>query len=182
MALSRAAAITGNEHGASAVEFGLIAPLLMTMLLGTVEFANIYLVQSEMTAVAREATRRLAVEAMTTSQTETFVKDRMARITDAIPTVTVTSTKLANERTDITVDVSVEMSEVTFFGFESLIGAGSSADSASSGEDTSSSAAKAMESSTMMQSTSSTDSSGDPTDQSASCDGCLSASATMIKE
>jgi Flp pilus assembly protein TadG len=50
-----------RERGAVAVEFALIAPVLLLLLAGIVEFAHTYNVQISVTQAAREAARTYAI-------------------------------------------------------------------------------------------------------------------------
>lgn len=51
-----------RERGAAAVEFGLVAPVLLLLLGGIVEFSHAYNLQISVTQAAREAARAMAVE------------------------------------------------------------------------------------------------------------------------
>ncbi|MCU1530492.1 MAG: TadE family protein [Arthrobacter sp.] len=51
-----------NETGAAAVEFALIVPLLLLLLLGIVEFGRVFNAQMQVTAAAREAVRVMAIQ------------------------------------------------------------------------------------------------------------------------
>lgn len=51
----------GREQGAVAVEFALVAPILLTLIIGVVEFANAYNVQVSVTQASREAARTMAI-------------------------------------------------------------------------------------------------------------------------
>lgn len=51
-----------RERGAAAVEFGLVAPLLLVLVGGIVEFSHMYNLQISVTQAAREAARTMAVE------------------------------------------------------------------------------------------------------------------------
>lgn len=54
-----------SEHksrGAIAVEFALVAPVLLALVVGIVEFANAYNAQISVTQAAREAAREMAVK------------------------------------------------------------------------------------------------------------------------
>ncbi|PNH81142.1 TadE/TadG family type IV pilus assembly protein [Arthrobacter sp. AFG20] len=53
---------TRNERGAVAVEFALIAPVLLLLLIGMVEFGRIYNAQLQLTAAARESVRVMAIQ------------------------------------------------------------------------------------------------------------------------
>jgi Flp pilus assembly protein TadG len=51
-----------KSRGAVAVEFALVAPILLTLVIGIVEFANAYNAQISVTQAAREAARTMAVK------------------------------------------------------------------------------------------------------------------------
>ncbi|WP_373427948.1 TadE/TadG family type IV pilus assembly protein [Arthrobacter globiformis] len=50
-----------SERGAVAVEFALLAPVLIMLLLGTMEFSRAYNVQTTLTNAAREGARAMAI-------------------------------------------------------------------------------------------------------------------------
>jgi len=50
-----------DRRGASAVEFALVAPLLLMLLLGIIQYGSLFLIQNRMTDAARDTARRLAV-------------------------------------------------------------------------------------------------------------------------
>ncbi|MBT2514384.1 TadE/TadG family type IV pilus assembly protein [Arthrobacter sp. ISL-30] len=50
-----------SERGAVAVEFAILAPLLVTLLLGIMEFGNAYNAQISLTNAAREGVRVMAI-------------------------------------------------------------------------------------------------------------------------
>lgn len=52
----------GRERGAAAVEFALVAPILLALVGGIVEFSHAYNLQISVTQAAREAARTMAVE------------------------------------------------------------------------------------------------------------------------
>ncbi|OMH34547.1 pilus assembly protein TadE [Tersicoccus sp. Bi-70] len=51
----------GSERGAAAVEFALVVPVLLLLLLGIIEFGRAYNTQIELSGAAREAARVMAV-------------------------------------------------------------------------------------------------------------------------
>jgi Flp pilus assembly protein TadG len=51
----------GSERGAAAVEFALVVPLLLTLLLGVIEFGHYFNVQISATHAAREAARTMSI-------------------------------------------------------------------------------------------------------------------------
>lgn len=50
-----------RERGAVAVEFALVAPVLIGLIVGVVEFSNAYNVQVSVTQASREAARTMAI-------------------------------------------------------------------------------------------------------------------------
>lgn len=50
-----------SERGAAAVEFALVLPILLMLVLGTIEFGRAYNVQISLTHAARESARIMAV-------------------------------------------------------------------------------------------------------------------------
>jgi Flp pilus assembly protein TadG len=53
----------GNEKGQSLVEFALVAPMLLLLVIGIAEFGRAWMTQNILTGAAREAVRLLAVPA-----------------------------------------------------------------------------------------------------------------------
>lgn len=51
-----------SERGAVAVEFALLAPVLVMILLGIMEFGRAYNVQTSLTNAAREGVRNMAID------------------------------------------------------------------------------------------------------------------------
>ncbi|MCB5292794.1 TadE/TadG family type IV pilus assembly protein [Arthrobacter sp. SO3] len=51
----------GREHGAAAVEFALLAPVLITLVLGITEFGRAYNAQITLSSAAREGVRVMAI-------------------------------------------------------------------------------------------------------------------------
>lgn len=52
---------TGRERGAAAVEFALVAPILLALVGGIIEFSYTYNLQISVTQAAREAARTMAI-------------------------------------------------------------------------------------------------------------------------
>lgn len=51
-----------RQRGAAAVEFALVAPILLALVGGIVEFSHVYNLQISVTQAAREAARTMAIE------------------------------------------------------------------------------------------------------------------------
>ncbi|SCB79957.1 TadE-like protein [Pseudarthrobacter enclensis] len=58
-----------TERGAVAVEFALVAPILIALIVAIVEFSNAYNVQVSVTQASREAARTMAITKNTTKAT-----------------------------------------------------------------------------------------------------------------
>jgi Flp pilus assembly protein TadG len=58
-----------RERGAVAVEFALVAPILVSLIIAVVEFSNAYNVQVSVTQASREAARTMAVTSDTVKAT-----------------------------------------------------------------------------------------------------------------
>jgi hypothetical protein len=68
-----------DDGGASAVEFALVAPLLIGLLLGVIEYGSLAMVQMRMNDTARDTARRLAVRDLKSeTEGESFALARLA--------------------------------------------------------------------------------------------------------
>ncbi|MDI3193762.1 TadE/TadG family type IV pilus assembly protein [Pseudarthrobacter sp. AL07] len=56
-----------NERGAAAVEFAILAPVLVMLLLGIMEFSRAYNAQASLSAAAREGVRVMAISSSETA-------------------------------------------------------------------------------------------------------------------
>ena len=109
-----------SSAGTSAVEFALVAPILVAMLAGIVEVGHVFMVQAELTATTREAVRRIATDVMTEEETAAFVHARFAGIPEDAMTIGISSVELDSGRTDITVNLSVPVAHVALFNMTHL--------------------------------------------------------------
>ncbi len=77
--LRRAGVWPREDSGASAVEFALVSPLLIGLLLGVIEYGSLAMVPMRMNDTARDTARRLAVRALKTEiEGEQFALARLA--------------------------------------------------------------------------------------------------------
>lgn len=110
-----------DERGASAVEFGMIVPLLLVLLLGIIEFGHAFQVQGTLSASAREGARRMALQ-NDQAQARDAVQEAAAAlspgITDAQISIDPASCPVASDTdTDVVVTISYPMPFLTgFFG------------------------------------------------------------------
>lgn len=74
-----------SERGAAAVEFAIVVPVLVSLLLGIMEFSRAYNAQAELSAAAREAARVMAMADRTaTAQAAAQVNARTAAKNTAV--------------------------------------------------------------------------------------------------
>jgi Flp pilus assembly protein TadG len=107
----------GNRRGAAAVEFALVAPLFVLLLLGIIEFGRAMMVQQVLTNATREGARQATLpEATATSVQNTvvaFLSDASIRVSADDVTVTpAPETAFNNEQ--ITVSVQVPYKNVSW--------------------------------------------------------------------
>jgi Flp pilus assembly protein TadG len=69
-----------SESGAAAVEFALVVPVLLVLLLGIIEFGRVYNAQLQLTAAARDAARVVSINA---APAQTLANARSAAIASA---------------------------------------------------------------------------------------------------
>ena len=75
-----------GEAGAAAVEFALVVPILLLLLVGILEFGRVYNAQIELTAAARQGVRVMAIQnsqAAAKSATELAAPSLNPSLTDA---------------------------------------------------------------------------------------------------
>ncbi len=102
-----------GEAGVAAVEFGLILPVLVLMLTGIIQFGMLMFVQNQMTNVARETSRRIAVGELTTAAAQQYARDSLV-FPSANFAVAITGPNPASPNPkDITVDIRVPFSQVS---------------------------------------------------------------------
>ncbi len=102
----------GDDTGAALLEFAFVAPLLVLLFAGIVQFGMVLLLRNNMQDTAQDAARRMAVGQFTSeSQVTSFVNDTL--ITWATPTVA--ATWPASGETDVSVTISVSLAEAVPF-------------------------------------------------------------------
>ncbi|HEX8511258.1 MAG TPA: TadE family protein [Propionibacteriaceae bacterium] len=76
-----------RERGAAAVEFALVVPLLLMLMLGIAEFGRAYSTQTILSGAAREGVRVMALQNSTSAA-------RTAAIAAAAPTLSLTTSQI----------------------------------------------------------------------------------------
>jgi Flp pilus assembly protein TadG len=108
-----------DQRGASAVEFALIAPLLFALLLGTIQYGSLFLIQNRMTDAARDTARRMAVgDLATESDAEAYA---VAQLADLSPRFAATATLPHPPDHDVSVTITVPKEDAAWVG---LVGFG----------------------------------------------------------
>lgn len=103
--------IWNSQRGAAAVEFALVLPMLLAILLGIIECGRAYNVQISLTHAARETARTMAIE--------NVWGDAVSRGRTAAPSVALTTTDFAaapamcHPGQQISVTVTHELKTVT---------------------------------------------------------------------
>ena len=111
--------IKGNRRGASAVEMAFIAPVFITLIMGTIESSRLGMVAQLLTTAAREGCRVAVVSGMTETDVQNRVNAVLSGSGVAVGTVTPTcpgpySWDSSPSGTAITVSLSVPYSQVSW--------------------------------------------------------------------
>ena len=102
----------GSDRGAAAVEFALVFPILILMLIGIVEFGSVFNTQLMLTSAAREGARTMAV-------TGDAAAARAAVVSAAIglsPALTVANVSVTPTSCSATTNVTVTITYAKAFG------------------------------------------------------------------
>lgn len=94
-----------NDKGSVAVEFVLILPIVLIILMGVMQFGAVLYTKSEMINTARETARRMAVAELSTADAVTLAKNIL---NDPGTRFTVTATAVAP---DVTVLITIPMDD-----------------------------------------------------------------------
>lgn len=98
-----------SERGAVAVEFAIVAPLLVMLLLGIMEFSRAYNAQASLSAAAREGVRVMAISGVQ-SDARTAAKNAAVSLQPALTDANITfgsATCTANAQMTITITYSL---------------------------------------------------------------------------
>jgi Flp pilus assembly protein TadG len=108
-----------DQRGASAVEFALVAPLLIGLLLGIIQYGSLFLLQTRMNDTARDTARRLAVgDLATETEAEEYAESQLA---DWSATFAATAELPDPGEDDVLVRITVPMDEAALIN---LVGFG----------------------------------------------------------
>ena len=105
-----------RRRGAAAVEFALVAPIFLTMVLGIVEFGRVVMVQQILTNASREGARLGVIDGVSAQDVRNRVDDYLVNsaITSATVTVTPDPPSSAGFGQPVTVTVQVVYDDVSW--------------------------------------------------------------------
>jgi Flp pilus assembly protein TadG len=102
-----------SESGAAAVEFAILLPLLLMLVLGTIEFGRAYNAQITLTNAARDGVRVMAV-ANDPDGAQTAARNAAASVSTSIPNSDVTlSTTTCSTGNQVTLTIKYNLSTIT---------------------------------------------------------------------
>ncbi|MCA9214235.1 MAG: pilus assembly protein [Planctomycetales bacterium] len=106
-----------KRKGAAVVEFAVVAPFLMLMLLGMIEFGRAMIIQQNVTTAAREACREATLPSATTASATAVAEQFASQIPNEGITVTFAPSPEDAEAGDIiTATVEVPISAISNLG------------------------------------------------------------------
>jgi len=112
-----------RRRGSAIVETAVVAPLMLSMMLGMTELGSAFLVRQTVTNAAREGARVAALPGATMSDVNAAVADTMHAASLTSYTTTSNLNSLTPSSTDVWVQVQLPFSRATFTG--SFFGGGS---------------------------------------------------------
>jgi Flp pilus assembly protein TadG len=102
-----------SERGAAAVEFAILLPVLLTLVLGTIEFGRAYNAQITLTNAARDGVRVMAI-AKDVVGARTAAKNAAAAVSSGIPDSDITvSTTICPTGAQVTLTIKYNLSTIT---------------------------------------------------------------------
>lgn len=111
---SAAARWRRRERGAVVVEMAVVAPLLLTIVLGIIEFGWVFMVRQTMTTAAREGARVASLQGTSESEITQRVGEYMAP--SGLNTYTLTITRATENDPTETVSLEIPYGDVSLLG------------------------------------------------------------------
>ncbi|MFD5276599.1 TadE/TadG family type IV pilus assembly protein [Pseudarthrobacter sp. NPDC058362] len=104
---------SGSERGAAAVEFSILLPLLLLLVLGTVEFGRAYNAQITLTNAARDGARVMAIS-NDPAAARTAAKNAAASVSTSIPSSDITlSSEVCSAGNQVTLTINYTLATIT---------------------------------------------------------------------
>ncbi|WP_324642613.1 TadE/TadG family type IV pilus assembly protein [Pseudarthrobacter sp. LT1] len=102
-----------SERGAAAVEFAILLPLLLMLVLGTIEFGRAYNAQITLTNAARDGVRVMAINNDPIAA-KTAAQNAAASVSSNIPSSAITlSTTTCSTGNQVTLTINYTLSTIT---------------------------------------------------------------------
>ena len=102
-----------SERGAAAVEFAILLPLLLMLVLGTIEFGRAYNAQITLTNAARDGVRVMAI-GNDPASAKTAAQNAAASVSSTIPTSDITlSTNTCSTGAQVTLTIKYNLATIT---------------------------------------------------------------------
>ena len=117
-------ALGQDQRGAAAVEFAFIMPILLMMFSGILQFGSVMFLENHMTNVAREASRRVAVGELTQADARTMAQAALVNW-GVTYQVDVATADAGGGNQDVTVDISLPLSDAALMDVLGLFETGS---------------------------------------------------------
>ena len=115
-------------RGAPALEFALVAPIMLLLFFGIVQFGHIYYVRSSILDLARETSRQLSTGAITAAQASSFLASHTSKQVSATPSINISlanpNENLGTVSSEYRINVTVPMSAVAMADPFGLVGEG----------------------------------------------------------
>lgn len=102
------AAIMGCRRGAVAIEAALVVPVLLALMLGTLEYGLLLFTYSSMQSAGRDVTRQISVNYAAAADATSLVTSRLPSWSKAATTVTVTQSAPADPTANV-IDVTISV-------------------------------------------------------------------------
>jgi hypothetical protein len=114
-----------NRRAAAAVEFALVAPVFLMLVLGMIEYGRMVMVQQVITNASREGARAAVLDGATTSEVTATVTSYLTSGSISGATVTVSPNPPSNAEfgDPVTVSVSIPFSQVSWLPSPMYLGA-----------------------------------------------------------
>lgn len=103
-----------GQLGAGTIEFALIVPFLLMIIVAIIEMSNVYFMRNQLSEITRDATRRFAVGALEEKEVEAFVLKRLSEQTNVAGEVEVAEEEIDGV-IDVTLSLSVPFTDVLLF-------------------------------------------------------------------
>jgi len=116
---NKSQSIRQNRSGVAAVEFAIVAPLLLLILFGMIETSRFLSARHAVTGAAREVARRVAVTGADQATAEQVAREFLDRSGFSTDSVEVFQEPLPSEVPNmrlVTVDVSISFNDVSLVG------------------------------------------------------------------